>query len=199
MAPPWTPGAEFDLDGLRTQLDGQAMALAEAQEASLRSRKELAGNTKGMGVGRPNCTAETLCWSEKSTGRSCRVRTDSGIYFHQRVRHQAPCQTQFSAELRKKLPPEVSKEVGPLLRAYQEEIDRLTNRCDETFTSTPHFLVPETAKHALKPGLSSIKALYSLTTPPNAAGPRLANPLSSSCTSACMMLPTPLPRSRLEW
>ncbi|KAL6777982.1 UBQ4 [Auxenochlorella protothecoides x Auxenochlorella symbiontica] len=68
---------EFDLDGLRTQLDGQAMALAEAQEASLRSRKELAGNTK---------------------------------------------------ELRKKLPPEVSKEVGPLLRAYQEEIDRLTNR-----------------------------------------------------------------------
>ncbi|RMZ54424.1 hypothetical protein APUTEX25_002000 [Auxenochlorella protothecoides] len=53
------------------------MALAEAQEASLRSRKELAGNTK---------------------------------------------------ELRKKLPPEVSKEVGPLLRAYQEEIDRLTNR-----------------------------------------------------------------------
>ncbi|KAL6768847.1 UBQ4 [Auxenochlorella protothecoides x Auxenochlorella symbiontica] len=68
---------EFDLDGLRTQLDGQAMALAEAQEASLRSRKELAGNTK---------------------------------------------------DLRKKLPPEVSKEVGPLLRAYQEEIDRLTTR-----------------------------------------------------------------------
>lgn len=33
-----------------------------------------------------------------------------------------------SAELRKSLPKEVTKGVGPLLKAYQEEIDRLTQR-----------------------------------------------------------------------
>ena len=39
--------AEFDLEGLRTQLDEQGLAVATAQEASVRSRKALADRTKG--------------------------------------------------------------------------------------------------------------------------------------------------------
>ena len=40
--------ADLDLDGLKRKLDAQGMALAQAQEASLKSRKQLAENTKGM-------------------------------------------------------------------------------------------------------------------------------------------------------
>lgn len=39
--------AEFDLEGLRSKLDEQGLAVANAQEASVRSRKALADRTKG--------------------------------------------------------------------------------------------------------------------------------------------------------
>lgn len=68
---------EFDLEGLRTKLDEQGLAVATAQEASVRSRKALAERTK---------------------------------------------------EFRRHAAQEVSKEVAPLLKAYQEEVDRLTQR-----------------------------------------------------------------------
>ena len=44
--------ADLDLDGLKRKLDAQGMALAQAQEASLKSRKQLAENTKGIRVWR---------------------------------------------------------------------------------------------------------------------------------------------------
>lgn len=44
---PVTQLAELDLDGLKSKLDGQGMALAQAQETSLQSRKQLAESTKG--------------------------------------------------------------------------------------------------------------------------------------------------------
>ncbi|PRW51060.1 CASP-like [Chlorella sorokiniana] len=68
---------EFDLEGLRSQLDEQGLAVATAQEASVRSRKALADRTK---------------------------------------------------EFRRGVAPEVSREVAPLLKAYQEEVDRVTAR-----------------------------------------------------------------------
>ena len=43
--------AEFDLEGLRSKLDEQGLAVAAAQEASVKSRKGLADRTKGGGVG----------------------------------------------------------------------------------------------------------------------------------------------------
>lgn len=46
LAPP-SLDAEFDLEGLRAQLDEQGLAVATAQEASVRSRKALADRTKG--------------------------------------------------------------------------------------------------------------------------------------------------------
>lgn len=39
--------AEFDLEGLRSRLDEQGLAVATAQEGSVRSRKTLAERTKG--------------------------------------------------------------------------------------------------------------------------------------------------------
>lgn len=42
--------ADLDLDGLKRKLDAQGMALAQAQEASLKNRKQLAENTKGTHV-----------------------------------------------------------------------------------------------------------------------------------------------------
>lgn len=69
--------AEFDLEGLRSKLDEQGLSVANAQEASVASRRVLAERTKDF------------------------------------RRHAAQ---------------EVSKEVGPLLKAYQEEVDRLTTR-----------------------------------------------------------------------
>ncbi|PSC73915.1 Transcription factor CCAAT displacement CDP1 [Micractinium conductrix] len=68
---------EFDLEGLRGRLDEQGMAVATAQEGSVKSRKALAERTK---------------------------------------------------EFRRHAAQEVSKEVAPLLKAYQEEVDRLTLR-----------------------------------------------------------------------
>ncbi|EFN56705.1 hypothetical protein CHLNCDRAFT_144082 [Chlorella variabilis] len=68
---------EFDLEGLRSKLDEQGLAVANAQEASVKSRRVLAERTKDF------------------------------------RRHAAQ---------------EVSKEVAPLLKAYQEEVDRLTSR-----------------------------------------------------------------------
>ncbi|KAL4425119.1 hypothetical protein ABPG77_008224 [Micractinium sp. CCAP 211/92] len=68
---------DFDLEGLRTKLDEQGLAVATAQEASVRSRKALAERTKDF------------------------------------RRHAAQ---------------EVSREVAPLLKAYQEEVDKLTQR-----------------------------------------------------------------------
>ncbi|KAI3427262.1 hypothetical protein D9Q98_007195 [Chlorella vulgaris] len=68
---------EFDLEGLRSKLDEQGLSVANAQEASVASRRVLAERTKDF------------------------------------RRHAAQ---------------EVSKEVGPLLKAYQEEVDRLTTR-----------------------------------------------------------------------
>lgn len=68
---------EFDLEGLRSTLDEQGLAVATAQEASVKARKGLAERTK---------------------------------------------------DFRRHAPQEVSKEVAPLLKAYQEEVDRLTQR-----------------------------------------------------------------------
>ncbi|KAL4853646.1 hypothetical protein ACK3TF_005368 [Chlorella vulgaris] len=68
---------EFDLESLRSKLDEQGLSVANAQEASVASRRVLAERTKDF------------------------------------RRHAAQ---------------EVSKEVGPLLKAYQEEVDRLTTR-----------------------------------------------------------------------
>ncbi|KAI7841244.1 hypothetical protein COHA_005081 [Chlorella ohadii] len=68
---------EFDLEGLRAQLDEQGLAVATAQEASVRSRKALADRTK---------------------------------------------------DFRRGAAGEVSREVAPLLKAYQEEVDRVTAR-----------------------------------------------------------------------
>ena len=47
MSAPPAANAEFDLEGLRAQLDEQGLAVATAQEASVRSRKALADRTKG--------------------------------------------------------------------------------------------------------------------------------------------------------
>lgn len=73
--PACSPG--FDLEGLRSKLDEQGLAVANAQEASVRSRKALAERTK---------------------------------------------------DFRRRAAPEMSREVAPLLKAYQEEVDRLTAR-----------------------------------------------------------------------
>lgn len=43
--------AEFDLEGLRSKLDEQGLAVANAQEASVKSRRVLAERTKGGSVG----------------------------------------------------------------------------------------------------------------------------------------------------
>ena len=45
--------AEFDLEGLRSKLDEQGLAVATAQEGSVKSRRALADRTKGERGGEP--------------------------------------------------------------------------------------------------------------------------------------------------
>lgn len=68
--------AEFDLEGLRSKLDEQGLAVATAQEASVRSRKALAERTKGGctdGCMRGGNTLlwGTVCWAAQGPAPVC--------------------------------------------------------------------------------------------------------------------------------
>lgn len=61
--PSTPPLAEFDLEGLRSRLDEQGLAVATAQEASVKSRKALADRTKGACArGLEHGTCMLLLW-----------------------------------------------------------------------------------------------------------------------------------------
>jgi len=187
--------AEFDLEGLRVQLDEQGLAVATAQEASVRSRKALADRTKGgcKDIGTSTCRRQVdvgcgavgagqapelqalacrrsglagkrstatmvatalavqrelaKCFPSQSMPhlatlaccRECWCRA-SGAGSQQF--HVALIQPSFlnAAEFRRGAAAEVTREVAPLLKAYQEEVDRVTARCANLLCSAAQLL-----------------------------------------------------------
>jgi len=97
--------AEFELDSFRQKMDEQGMAVAENQESSLKSRRRLAETTRGDG------------WQMLGS------KIYQVLCTHQIVRH-----TCLHAEFKKGASAELNRDVGTLLKAYQEEVDRLTTR-----------------------------------------------------------------------
>lgn len=81
-------------------------------------RAAVAGS--GWRPGRPQAAAAAACWA-RGVQRP-----------HRSTLQRAPpiraCLPYFPADFRRGAAPEVSKEVAPLLKAYQEEVDRLTSR-----------------------------------------------------------------------
>ena len=99
----YTWSAEFELDSFRQKMDEQGMAVAENQESSLKSRRKLAETTRGV---------QEVLWSCLNRF-CCSVLLAYGTTF---------------AEFKKGASAELNKDVGALLKAYQEEVDRLTTR-----------------------------------------------------------------------
>lgn len=144
------PPPEFDLEGLRSQLDEQGLAVATAQEASVRSRKALADRTKGeWGRGARNqggaalnkrrCTV--LAVRLGRAGRRRAAHRDPRVLLHApppALEHPQPGARRSAAtlcpalaaaaEFRRGAEAEVARQVAPLLKSYQEEVDRLTSR-----------------------------------------------------------------------
>lgn len=77
------------------------MTVAENQESSLKSRRRLAETTRGMFPVHQALQKAAL---------------------HVAEAYQLP------AEFKKAATPELNRDVGTLLKAYQEEVDRLTTR-----------------------------------------------------------------------
>ena len=80
------------------------MTVAENQESSLKSRRRLAETPRGMFPVHQALQKAALHVGDK------------------------PQAYQLPAEFKKAATPELNRDVGTLLKAYQEEVDRLTTR-----------------------------------------------------------------------
>ena len=97
--------AEFEMDRFRQKMDEQGIAVAENQESSLKSRRRLAETTRGD--------------PEKASARFVTVYPPD--FWILRL-------VFLPTEFKKGASADLNRDVGTLLKAYQEEVDRLTTR-----------------------------------------------------------------------
>lgn len=96
------------METLRSSLDEKGLAIAESQEMSMKSRKQLSEKTKGK--------YPQLC-------RRLSTATHPVTQLVSLTHILTPC-----AEFKRSVAPEVFKQFASLLKAYQEEVDSLTTR-----------------------------------------------------------------------
>ena len=117
---------DFELDNFRQKMDEQGLAVAENQENSLKSRRRLAETTRG----------EVCAWCSSCLYTAVHAGSPSDLFG-------------LGAEFKKGASPELNRDMGTLLKAYQEEVDRLTTRHANSVSRT--FPAAAASNHNLAP------------------------------------------------
>jgi len=111
---------EFDLETMRGKLDEKGMSIAEYQELSVKSRKHLAEKTKGEGNAATTPVLITVYYTVQEV-----LATQPHPCFLLKVIKKT---SWIYAEFRANVTPEIFKQLSPLLKLYQQEVDALTSR-----------------------------------------------------------------------